>query len=42
MPIGWAPSTRVKRAGKLRYALNYGEVRFDMLDQMVTAAQAKW
>jgi thiol-disulfide isomerase/thioredoxin len=41
-PITWVPSTWVFRAGKLRFALNYGEVRFNMLDQMVSDAAAKW
>ena len=28
--------------GKLRYAINYGEVRFDMLQQMVNDAARYW
>jgi thiol-disulfide isomerase/thioredoxin len=42
LPVGWVPTTWVFRAGKLRYAINYGEVRFDMLQQMVNDATAKW
>jgi thiol-disulfide isomerase/thioredoxin len=42
LPVGWVPTTWVYRAGKLRYALNYGEVRFDMLQQMANDAAAKW
>lgn len=42
LPVAWVPTTWVYRAGKLRYAINYGEVRFDMLHQMVTDAAAKW
>lgn len=41
-PVTWVPTTWVMRAGKLRYALNYGEVRFDMLQQMVEDAGRKW
>ena len=28
--------------GKLRYALNYGEIRFPMLQQMVDDSTSKW
>jgi thiol-disulfide isomerase/thioredoxin len=42
LPVGWVPTTWVFRAGKLRYAINYGEVRFDMLQQMVDDAAASW
>jgi thiol-disulfide isomerase/thioredoxin len=42
MPVQWVPTTWVYRDGKLRYALNYGEVRFPMLQQMVDDAAAKW
>ena len=42
MPVQWVPTTWVYRDGKLRYALNYGEVRFEMLQQMVNDAAAKW
>ncbi len=38
-PIGWIPTTWVYRGGKVRYAINYGEVRFDMLQQMVNDAK---
>lgn len=41
-PITWVPSTWVMRKGRLRYALNYGEVRFEMLQQMVDDAARKW
>ncbi|HWA85287.1 MAG TPA: hypothetical protein VG710_03620 [Opitutus sp.] len=42
LPVGWVPTTWVFRAGKLRYAINYGEVRFDMLQQMVNDTTAEW
>lgn len=41
-PVSWIPSTWIYRAGKLRYALNYGEVRFPLLQQLVRDASAKW
>ncbi|WP_221032058.1 TlpA family protein disulfide reductase [Actomonas aquatica] len=33
--VTWIPTTWVYREGKQRFAINYGEVRFDMLQQMV-------
>ena len=42
LPMQWLPTTWVFRDGKLRYALNYGEVRFPMLQQMVTDSLDKW
>ncbi|HVU24038.1 MAG TPA: hypothetical protein VHE13_07935 [Opitutus sp.] len=42
LPVGWVPSTWVFRKGKLRYAINYGEVRFPMLQQMVDDTTAEW
>lgn len=41
-PLQWVPSTWVYRDGKLRFALNYGEVRFEMLQQMVNDAGVGW
>ncbi len=40
--VQWMPTTWVYRDGKLRYALNYGEIRFEMLQQMVKDAAASW
>jgi thiol-disulfide isomerase/thioredoxin len=42
MPMLWLPATWVFRDGKLRYALNYGEVRFPILQQLVKDASNKW
>jgi thiol-disulfide isomerase/thioredoxin len=42
LPVTWLPTTWVFREGRMRYALNYGEVRFDMLQQLVSDAQDKW
>ena len=40
--VNWIPATWVFRAGKLRYALNYGEVRFPILQQLVKDARETW
>jgi thiol-disulfide isomerase/thioredoxin len=40
--MNWIPATWIFREGKLRYALNYGEVRFAILQQLVKDAQDKW
>ena len=42
LPMLWLPATWVFRDGKLRYALNYGEVRFPILQQLVKDAASKW
>ncbi|MEO7600500.1 MAG: thioredoxin family protein [Opitutus sp.] len=42
LSISWTPTTWVYREGKLRYALNYGEIRFPMLEQMVKDAGSNW
>ncbi len=41
-PIEWVPTTWVMRDGELRFALNYGEVRFPLLQQLVRDASGKW
>ena len=42
LPMTWIPTTWVFREGKLRYALNYGEVRFPMLGQLIEDSGASW
>ncbi len=42
LPVTWVPTTWVYRKGNLRYALNYGEVRFDLLAQLVADSTASW
>ena len=42
LPVTWIPTTWVFREGTLRYALNYGELRFPMLQQMVEDARGNW
>jgi thiol-disulfide isomerase/thioredoxin len=42
MPLSWIPTTWVYKGGDLRYALNYGEVRFDMLQQFLEDSKSEW
>lgn len=42
LPITWVPTTWVFKDGKLRYALNYGEMRFGLLQQLVNDARDGW
>lgn len=42
LPLTWLPSTWIFRDGRLRYALNYGEVRFGLLQQFVNDSRDKW
>ena len=41
-PLSWIPTTRIYKGGDLRYALNYGEIRFEMLKQMIADSEAEW
>ena len=42
LPLTWIPSTWVFKDGKLCYALNYGEVRFDFLQRCLGDSRDKW
>jgi len=42
LPVTWVPTTWVYSKGSLRYALNYGEIRFSMLQDMITDCSSKW
>lgn len=42
LPISWIPTTWVFKDGTLRYALNYGELRFGMLQQLVEDSANAW
>jgi hypothetical protein len=42
LPLSWIPTTWVWKGGDLRYALNYGEIRFPMLQQMITDSSSEW
>ena len=41
-PLTWIPTTWVYRQGKLRTAVNYGEIRFPVLQQLVDDARNEW
>jgi thiol-disulfide isomerase/thioredoxin len=42
MPVSWIPTTWVYKSGDLHYALNYGEVRFDVLQQFLEDSKSEW
>lgn len=42
VPLTWTPSTWVYRKGYLYYALNYGELRFPVLQQLIKDSTANW
>ena len=42
LPLSWIPTTSIYKGGDLRYALNYGEVRFLVLQQFLTDSQSEW
>lgn len=42
LPVSWIPSTWVFRGGRLCYALNYGEVRFPLLQQLISDSTGTW
>ena len=42
LPVSWIPTTWVFKGGDLRYALNYGEVRFPVLQQFLEDSNSDW
>ena len=42
LPLSWIPTTWIFKGGDVRYALNYGEVRFDVLQQFLADSQSEW
>jgi len=42
MQLSWIPTTWIYKGGDLRYALNYGEVRFDVLQQFLEDSKSEW
>src|SRR5689334_15012715 len=42
LPVSWIPTTWVYKGGDLEYALNYGEVRFDVLQQFLDDTKNEW
>lgn len=42
-PVTWLPATWIFRSGKQRFAFNYGEVRFSILQQLIDDSErGKW
>ncbi|MEP6685417.1 MAG: thioredoxin family protein [Verrucomicrobiota bacterium] len=42
LPLSWIPTTWVYKGGDLRYALNYGEIRFPLLQQLIEDSKSEW
>jgi hypothetical protein len=42
LPLSWIPTTWVYKGGDLRYGLNYGEVRFPVLQQFLEDSESEW
>ena len=42
LPLSWIPTTLIFKGGDLHYGLNYGEVRFDVLQQFLADSNAEW
>lgn len=42
LPVTWLPATWIFCEGQLRYALNYGELRFPILQQLIRDTANKW
>jgi len=42
LPVSWIPTTWIYKGGELYYALNYGEVRFAVLQQFLEDSKSEW
>ncbi|MFL6515178.1 MAG: TlpA family protein disulfide reductase [Chthoniobacterales bacterium] len=42
LPLSWIPSTWIYQAGELRFAFNYGEMRFPVLQQLLADSESSW
>ena len=42
LPVTWTPTTWIFRNGRLRYAFNYGELRFLLVQQLLRDTTDKW
>lgn len=42
LPVSWIPTTWIYKGGELYYALNYGEVRFPVLQQFLEDSKSEW
>jgi len=40
--LTWIPATWIYKSGDLRYALNYGEIRFLVLQQFLENSNSEW
>ena len=42
LPLSWISATLIYKGGDLRYALNYGEMRFPVLQQFLADSESEW
>jgi thiol-disulfide isomerase/thioredoxin len=42
LPLSWIPTTWLFKGGDLRYALNYGEIHFPVLQQFIADSNSAW
>lgn len=42
LPVSWIPTTWIWRDGAMRFAFNYGEIRFQILQQLVDDTSGSW
>jgi thiol-disulfide isomerase/thioredoxin len=42
LPLSWIPTTWIFKGGDLRYAMNYGEMRFPVLQQFLEDGKSEW
>jgi thiol-disulfide isomerase/thioredoxin len=42
LPLSWIPTTWIFKGGEMRYALNYGEIHFPVLQQLLTDSESSW
>ena len=42
LPLSWIPTTLIFKGGDLRYALDYGEIRFPVLQQLISDSNSAW
>jgi thiol-disulfide isomerase/thioredoxin len=42
LPLSWIPTTLIFKGGDLRYALDYGEIRFPVLQQLISDSNSGW
>ena len=42
LPLTWIPTTWIYKGGDLQYAMNYGEIRFPILQQFLSDSRDEW